>query len=467
MTEPPESDNRRLLAATMSGALITPLLSTMMNLAMVSIGDEFSVGSHDLGYLNTAFLLGSVMAMVPIGRYCGITGMRRMFTAGLVTVLAASLLSMVSPDYGFLVAMRFLTGVGGSALMVTSMAMISIAFPMDRRGWAIGMNTTSVYVGLSLGPSLGGVITDMAGWRFLYVIPVMLCFIALLTMGRFKREFRPTAEERMDWVGSAMWGTAILLMTFGAVNITEPTALPLLVGGAVLMIVTISHLSRCDSPVLNTKLFRDRSFSCSCTAAFMNYAATYSVAFFLALYLQSIGRMTAMEAGMLMLTQPVIQVLLTARFGALSDRMSDKRVLPSLGMVFAALGVSGMLLMDEDFSLPLVIGTMALFGMGTAMFSSPNTSVIMSAPPPELRGEASAMVAVVRQTGMICSMAASMAVISAVMGSADNLVPETYGDFVTVMSILFSMCLVMCVSGVVTSWFGGQKCPCDGDLGQD
>lgn len=451
-----DTESKALLAATMAGALVTPIMSTMMNLALVHIGSDFGVGSHDLGYVNTAFLLGSVIGMVPFGRLSAIAGMRRTFIGGVVVLLAAVTFAMLSPNFWCLVAARAITGVGASAMTVTAMAMLTLAFPPGRRGWAIGMQTTAVYLGLSLGPTLGGVVSDALGWRALFAIPMALAAASLLMMRHLSVEFRPSEGQPMDWKGSAMWALAIVPMALGAMNADEPWGVPLLVVGTAILAATAVCLSRTEYPVLQTRLFRDRTFSLSSATAFMNYAASYSVAFFLALYLQSIGGMTASEAGLLMLIQPAVQVLLTARFGAMSDRMADKRVLPTAGMAVTAAGVGLFLIVGEACSLPLIVAIMLLIGLGIAMFSSPNTSVIMSRAAPEHRGEASAVIAVVRQTGMIASMSVAMAVIAAVMGSADNLAPETYGEFVDALHISFGICLAMCAAGAVASWCRGR-----------
>lgn len=451
-----DSDRKHLLACTVSGAFITPLMSTMMNLALMFIGDEFSVGSHDLGYVNTMFLLGSVIAMVPSARLASIYGMRKVFLLGLVITGVTSFLAMLSPGFAFFVAMRFAIGFGSAMIGVTSIAMLTYVFPRERRGWAIGINTTSVYIGLSLGPTIGGLVSDAVGWRACFVIVLALVIVSLFFVSNFRKEVTPTPEEAMDWKGSALWSVSVFVLMFGVINITSGLAAGMVVAGLGLFLVTVWYLRRCGSPVLNLRLFGIRTFSRSSVAAFMNYGASYSVAFFMSLYLQSIGALTASQAGALMLVQPAVQVLLTARMGALSDRMGDKRILPTLGMLIVSFGVAMFLFLGTEFSLPYVVLMMLIIGVGMGIFSSPNTSVIMSSVPGKYRGEASGVVSVVRQTGMMVSMSIAMASIAVIMGSTDNLGPSTYGDFVDTMRLAFSICLGMCVVGILCSWFRGS-----------
>lgn len=449
------AEQRGLLLATSIGTLCTPLMSTMMNLALVHIGSEFGVGSRDLAMVNTIFLLASVAAMVPAARLASLYGMKKVFASGLIIMMVCALLAVFSPSFTFLLLMRFLLGVGSACVIVTGIAMVTYVFPLSRRGWAIGVNTTSVYLGLALGPTVGGILSDAAGWRSLFVAVIVIAGLALVGLLLFRREVVPTPGGRMDWPGAALWAATILVLMYGVINVTYVWGPVLVVIGLVLLLITSRYLARRDQPVLETKIFHNRLFSRSCIAAFMNYAVCYAGSFFQALYLQSIGDLTATEAGLLMLVQPAVQVLLTARFGALSDRLSDKRLLPTAGMAVTAAGAALFLCYGTVCSFPLVVFQMVLLGLGIALFSAPNTTVIMSSVPLELRGEASGMVAVVRQTGMMIAMGIAMACIAVIMGSTDNLGPAMYGMFVTTIRLTFAISLVLAVIGAIASWTRG------------
>ena len=336
-------------------------------------------------------------------------------------------------------------------IAVTAMSMLTFVFPIEHRGKMLGINTTFVYIGLSLGPTIGGVLTDFLGWRAIFASIVLLSILPIAAILKFRSEIIPTPDKHMDWVGSVMWGATVLVLMFGVVNVTESWAKIMIVLGLVMLAGTWMHFRRTPEPVLSVSMFRNRVFTRASIAAFMNYGASYCITFFLALYLQSIGELSATEAGALMLIQPLMQVLLTMKMGELSDRMTDKRILPALGMTITGIGVSMYFLLGTTCSLPLVVVIMIVTGAGLGIFSAPNTSLIVSSVRPELKGEASGIVAVVRQTGMMVSMAIAMSCISIIMGSTDNLGPETYETFVTVIHATFSICVLMCAIGVICS----------------
>ena len=452
-----ESECRTVLMACCIAGFITPLISTMMNLSLLNIGNEFGVGSHEQGYVNTAFLLSSVVFMVPLAKFADIHGKKRTFMMGTSILAVACLIAPLSPSFWFLIMCRVIMGFGSAALVTTSIAMITDVFPSDLRGGAIGFQTMCVYIGLAAGPPLGGILNDLFGWHSLFLVIIPIAAAALICISRFGHEIIVDPGSSMDGTGSVLYGLAIALSMGGVINMPQPWAFVMLAVGLVFLVLFIRSQIASDGRLLNVGLFRNRVFAGSCLTAFLNYASSYSISFFLALYLQTIGCLTATEAGMLMLVQPAIQAVGTPYFGKLSDRMSEKRILPTLGMMLSAGGTSLFLLYGLEADFPLIILTMAVVGLGFSLFSAPNTSIIMGSVDRSETGEASAMVAVMRQTGMMVSMGVAMLFISVIMGSMDNLTPETYDSFLTVMRFSFALCVVMCLVGACMSVMRGSS----------
>ena len=451
-----EKERKMVLLACCFAGFITPLLSTMMNLSLVNIGQEFGAGSHQLAYVNTAFLLSSVVFMVPMAKVGDIVGKKRIFMTGVAVIAITCLVAPFSPDFWFLIACRAVMGLGSACIVTTSVSMITDVFPHENRGGAIGLQTMCVYIGLAAGPVVGGLLNDAFGWHSLFYIIVPIAVVAVVCMMAFRSEIRPDEGGRFDSKGSVLYGIAIVLSMGGMINLPETWAYAMLVVGVLFLAVFVWSQLRTPHHLLNVRLFKGRVFSGSCLATFMNYASSYSISYFLALYLQSIGNLTATEAGMLMLVQPAIQAVLTPYFGRMSDRLADKRILPTVGLVISAFGIATILTYGVGTPLSTVVVTQIIIGIGFSMFSAPNTSIIMGSVDPRETGEASAMVAVMRQTGMMVSMGIAMLFISVIMGSADNLSPETYDSFITVMRCSFGVCVAMCMVGAVVSLFRGK-----------
>ncbi|UAL07185.1 MAG: MFS transporter [Candidatus Methanogranum gryphiswaldense] len=449
-------ESKMVLLATCVGSILTPLMGTMMSLALPCIGRDFGVGAHSLAMINTSFLIASVMFMVPAARFASIYGMRKMSMIGLVVVTISAILSAMSPNLEFLLIMRFILGAGSSVLAVTGVAMLSAVYPLEKRGWAIGVYMAVMLVGFTVGPSLGGAISDVMGWRVLFVLVVPISVLSFVFFMRFKKEIAPMRGENMDTKGAILWMASILMLMYGVAYITESWALILIFLGAISLAFTFYLLKGMEQPVLKVELFRISMFRRSCLAAFMNYAAASSLTFFMALYLQSIGEMTATEAGILMMLQPLVQVFFTIWAGSLSDRMRDKRILPTLGMGIVCIGSAMMIFIELDTSLAYMALILLVFGAGMALFSAPNVSAIVSSVPKKYQGEAAGMASVFRQIGMMISMGIAMICISIFMGYMGDITPSNYGDFIDSIHLTFMICLALCIIGAVISWFRGK-----------
>jgi len=440
MAEYSTREMRIVLVACCTSCFVAPLLSTMMNLSLVNIGEEFDVGSHDLAYVNTAFLLSSVIFMVPMSKLGDIVGKKKLFVTSMAAVIATCILASLSPSFWFLIACRAAMAVGTAAVMSLGVSMIVDVYPPKVRGGAIGIQTMCVYIGLSIGPTLGGWLNDALGWHHVFLVIVPIAVLSALVMLMFHGEIKPAEGRRLDTVGALYYGLAMLLIMGGVINLPALWAWPSMAVGAVMLYLFIRRQLSSENKLLDVTLFKDRVFSGSCLAAFLVYASSYSISFFLALYLQSIGELSSSAAGSLMLIQPAVQAVFTPLFGKLSDKMEDKRILPTAGVFLVTVSLVSLSTYGLEMNLVQIVLTMVVGGFGFAMFSAPNVSIVMGAAPRESTGEASAVLGVTRQGGMMVSMGLAMMVIALIMGSADHIVPERYPEFIKVMRITFIMC---------------------------
>ena len=457
-----EKEARAVVLACYISGFIAPLLSTMMNLSLVSIDEDFNVGSHNLAYVNSAFLLASVIFMVPFARLADIIGKKRMFVIGLVIVTVGCFVACLAPNFWFIVLGRAVIGCGAASLATVSISMLTDVTPKGRRGAVMGYNVMFIYMGLSLGPAIGGALNELIGWRLLFLITVPLAAISILiiTTG-FKGEIRSDPNGTFDTHSSMVYGIAILLTMGGIMNLPSVWSIVAVAVGMILMIRFVRLQMGNPNCLLNMDLFRYWPFTGSCIAAFMSYASSYCISFFLALYLQSIGQLTSAEAGLVMVVQPLVQCISSPLFGKLTDRLENKILLPTLGMIITAVGLVFYATLSMDTPLYVILLAMVICGIGFSMFSAPNTTLIMSSVPKRYSSEASGVVSVMRQAGMMVSIGIAMFFITIIMGSMDNLNPDTYESFLQVISYSFTVCLAMCIIGAVTSAFRGQKSPVD------
>ena len=161
------SKTSALLVATLA-SFLTPFMGSSVNVAIPTISTEFAANAIILSWIPTAYLLTSAMFSIPLGRVADIYGMKKIFIYGIIIFTISSLGAAMAPSVDFLILSRIIQGIGSAMIFVTGLAIITAVFPPQERGKAIGINITVVYIGLVLGPILGGILTQYLGWRSIF-----------------------------------------------------------------------------------------------------------------------------------------------------------------------------------------------------------------------------------------------------------------------------------------------------------
>ena len=446
-----------LLVATLANFL-TPFMGSSINVALPAIGAEFAADAIVLGWIPAAFLLAAAMVAVPCGRLADIQGMKRIFGYGITLFTAASLLCAAAPSAALLIAFRVLQGVAGGMIFVTGLAIVTSVFPPRERGRAIGINIATVYVALSLGPVLGGLMTQQLGWRslFLAMVPLGLLILAV-THRKLPQEWAASRGERFDGRGALWYGTALLLTLYGLSVLTSLQGLLLAGLGALLFAGFIRYQLRVQSPLLNLRLFSNRAFAFANLAALINYSANFTTGFLLSLYLQYIKGLDPQAAGLILVAQPIVMALFAPIAGRLSESFAARK-LASLGMAFCTAGLFSLTFLTAATPLAAIGGGLVLLGLGFGFFSSPNTSAIMGAVERRHYGVASAMVSTMRLLGQMLSMGLALMVFAVVIGSVP-LTPARHPDLLVAIRTVFCICAALCFAGIFVSLARGNGHP--------
>lgn len=446
-------------AATVVAALaafVTPFMASSVTIALPSIGREFSMDAVLLGWVATSYSLTAAMFLVPFGKLADIHGRKRVFSYGLTVFTAASLLSAFAPSALALIAIRVVQAIGGAMIFGTGTAILTSLFPPGERGRALGINIASTYAGLSLGPVLGGWLTQSFGWRsiFLAGVPLGLASVACVRW-LLKGEWAEARGETFDLAGSVIYGASLAAIMYGLSQLPALPGAALILGGTAGIAAFVWWESRARYPVLNMSLFRDNTvFALSNLAALINYSATAALGFLLSLYLQYIKALSPQEAGLVMVSQPVIQAVFSPLAGRLSDRV-EPRLVASAGMALAAAGLGLLALLDAHTGLPFIMFSLVLLGLGFALFSSPNTNAVMSAVDKRFYGVAAATLGTMRLTGQMLSMGVAMLIFALVIGKV-QITPEYYPAFITSVKTAFTFFAVLCSAGVLASLSRGK-----------
>ncbi|MGB5816091.1 MAG: MFS transporter [Thermoanaerobaculia bacterium] len=444
-----------LVVATLT-SFLGPFMASSVNVALPSIGEELSMGAVSLAWINTAFLLAAATFLIPFGRLGDIHGRKQIFMWGILGFAVSSGLLAMAGSGQSVILWRAVQGLGASMVFATGLPILISVYPAGKRGAVLGLNVAAVYLGLSMGPFVGGMITGHLGWRYVFWmnVPVGL-FILAISFWMLEGDWADAKGARFDLAGSVLLGLALLTMMFGLARLPSVSAVALLVVGFVSLILFVRYELRIDYPVLEIDLFRHNTvFALSNLAALINYAATFAVGFLLSLYLQKVRGLAPQDAGLVLIAQPVVQALVSPLAGKLSDR-SEPRTVASLGMAITLVGLVLLVFLDDTTPLRLVVGCLAVLGLGFGIFSSPNTNAIMGSVERRFFGVAGAMVGTMRQMGMMVSMGLVMTVLAVLMGSAE-ISGQNQALFLEAMRISFGLFAGLCFGGIFASLARGR-----------
>ncbi|MCK8519673.1 MFS transporter [Methanoculleus sp. 7T] len=449
-------ERRTVLIIATLAAFLTPFMGSAVNIALPSIAAEFDLDAVSLSLVASSYLLATAIFLVPLGRCADIYGRKKVFTLGVTIFTASALLSALATSGPMLIVFRFLEGIGSAMIYGTGVAMITSVFPPEERGRVLGINVTAVYVGLSIGPLLGGYLTELLTWRSIFLTNIPLgIYIVYQIRRHLAGEWADACGERLDIVGSVFYGAMLLFAIYGFSLLPEQAGVAAIVAGVAFSVVFYAWERRVESPVLNIGLLAsNRAFAFSNLTALINYGATFAVGFLLSLYLQVVRGFDPSLAGLVLITQPVTQALFAAPAGRLSDRV-EPRYVASAGMGLTATGLALLTLLSPTTPMTWIVASLILLGFGFALFSSPNTNAVMSSVDRSLYGLASGMLATMRTTGMMFSLGIATVTFALFIGTT-QIGPEAQEPFMTSLRVAFSVFAVLCTAGILASLASGR-----------
>jgi EmrB/QacA subfamily drug resistance transporter len=444
------------LAVASLASFLTPFMGAATNVALPAIARELHADPIELTWVSAAYLLAAAACLVPFGRLADLHGRKRVFASGLLAYTGTSWLCAEASSIEFLIAARALQGIAGAMIFGTSVAILTSVFPPARRGQVLGLNVAAVYAGLSLGPYAGGIIVEHYGWRTIFGVNVPLSAVAFgLTVWKLKGEWAEARGARFDAAGSLFYAAALVAMMYGLSRLPAAWAAALAAAGVWLLVMFVRRELSIASPVLDVALLaRNRVFAMGSLAALINYSATFAVGFLLSLYLQYVRGFNAQYAGTILVSQPVVMALVSPFAGRLSDR-AEPRVVASIGMGMVAAGLFLLAAIDPHTPLPAIVAALLVLGCGFGLFSSPNTNAVMGSVDPPQYGVASALLATMRLTGQMMSMAVAMLTLAAFVGR-EPLSAAHHAGLNDGLRVAFLVFGAFCTAGVFASLARGR-----------
>jgi EmrB/QacA subfamily drug resistance transporter len=440
-----------VMCAVGVGSLLGSIDNSVVNIALPTIRHQFGAEVALAEWVIAIYLLAACGLLLTFGRLGDMIGQKPIYVWGFFLFVVSSALSGLAPGILFLIVCRGLQGVGASMLFSSSPAILTMNFPGSQRGRVLGLQVVMVYLGSTVGPMLGGWLTDSFSWRSVFYINVPIGLAALVLSAKFIPRSRPAQTgERFDFAGALLFMAAFsFLLT--ALNkghqygwLSAPIA-AMFAAAILLLALFVLVERRIASPLLDLGLFRSAPFSLSSFSSICNYLGLFVLGFLMPFYLIQGLNLTSSHAGLLMTAQPLMMVIFAPIFGALSDKIGTR--LPAMtGMALQATALLMLSQVGPATSERYIAAAMALMGLGVGMFVAPNNSTLMGSAPRHRQGIASAVLATARYIGMILGVGLSGAIFTTFL----HFGAQT--GFYTGIRLSFLVGGFVSITGGVASW---------------
>jgi EmrB/QacA subfamily drug resistance transporter len=440
-----------ILAAITATHFAVPFMLSAVAVALPSIGREFDAAATELSLVESSYIASVAVFLLPFGRISDAFGREFIFIAGQVLYTIGTLVLGFSGEvYGF-IAIRAVQGFAGAMIVSTALAVLTENFPREERGRALGISLTGVYLGISLGPTLGGLIVTQFGWRWILFIGFILSLAALTVSVMTLRVRRLKPERfRFDWLGTLCIAMTLGPAVIGGAHFSETAGKLALLVSLVFFVLFVLRERTAPDPLVDLEVFRtNTTYSFGCSVQFISYAGTFGVTFLMSLYLQTVHGLSAADAGLVLMIQPLTMAVTAPFSGALADRSAPHRIAASgMGLCTAALAV--LAFVSVETSLLTIVLVLFALGLGIGLFTSPNMSIIMGSVPPSMYGTASAMTGEMRTIGMTFGMILIAMILSLFMGS-EQITPQTADAYVIAMRTALAILVALTAAGALLS----------------
>jgi MFS family permease len=428
-----------------------------VGVTLPALGKDLHAGGIALGLVEAVYIGASSAVLLPLGKLADLTDRRAIFKAGLLLFsLATLLLGLVNHIEAF-IALRLLQGIAAAMMLATNLAILSEIIPKNSLGRAFGFSVGAVYVGLSTGPFIAGILTTHLGWRWVFHVGAVFAgFASLLSFRNIPSRGRLRFVKIDIWGSISIMGAITLLIAGSSLQDTGYAGYGIMLAGLALFALFVRIEGRTKDPLIRISMITEnRVFTRAVLVQLISYAATFALTFLFSLYLQSVKGMTPQQAGFILMTAPVTMALLSPFFGRLSDRISPQKI-AFTGMSSCFIAICGAGSISLGSPVWHVLAVFVCHGAGMAMFSSPNMNIIMNCVEKHQYGIASALAANMRTLGMVLSMVIVITYISVFIGH-NTISAANAARYMTAMHFSVMSFIILSAFGLLLSLHISKK----------
>lgn len=441
---------------------MSTLDGSIVNIALPVISKDLSLPIAKTEWVVSSYLIAICTLILFFGKLGDILGKIKVFKIGTVIFIIGSLLCGLSSTLSMLIIFRVLQALGASMTMANSQGIVTDIFPARERGKALGLIGTFVSLGSIAGPSLGGLIVSALGWEYIFWVNVPIGIIAAILGWRLLPKDYTLLKAKIDIQGCVLFAVFIISLFAGLLLGQQIgyTNLRILGAFAIALVTFIIFLwveTHKTDPMLHLSLFSNPLFSLSILCGFLVFVANFCFNIISPFYTQNILLLSPQSAGFLLMLFPITMSIVAPLSGALSDKIGSE-LLTFLGLIVMAIAQIGLATLHDGSSILLVGILVAMLGMGSGLFQSPNNSLVMSTVPKTQLGIAGSVNSLVRNIGMVVGISLATTILFSVMSHkagyrVTGLIPNRPDIFLAGMHVVFVGSASICfVAALLTAW---------------
>ena len=448
------NENRKYIYIILTaaiGSFTMAYASNGLSVILPTLASYFHISNILENWIVYIYLLVLSVAGVPLAKICGRYGLKSSFKLGLIIFSLGSLISMLSFDVVVMIMGRILQAIGATMTFVTNVSMITAEIPVNNRGRALGINVTGVYLGITISPTISGILVQNLSWRFVFLITILLAMISYYLLCKIDDEWK-LEEAGLDKIGSVIYVFGIGLLLYGFTILNTHIGVALVVTSLILLAIFVRYELKRENPVYEMRLFKNVNYTTSNIVALIAYLSTYVVSYVLNYHFQYIMALDAQTSGLILISTPVMMLLIAAQAGKLSDRINPA-ILQLLGVTLITIAIA--LISQISYTTPIymIVIAMIIQGIGHGFFSTPNNNIILSSVDNKKDiPTASASVATVRNLGQSFSLGILTVTFAFIMGNVE-IQPSNYDLLVqsnqTTMLIITALSILAIVLSVI------------------
>lgn len=408
-----------ILTVVLMSTFMSTLDSSIVNVALPKMATSLNVTTSSIQLVVTSYLIVIAGIVLIFGKLGDMLGKSRMFKIGVGLFTFGSLLCGMSKSFLMLIVSRIVQAIGAAGTMANNQGIITETFFKNERGKALGFLGISISLGSIIGPGLGGFIVGAVSWEYVFLINVPIGIIALYYACKLLPNDKNKVHGKLDYIGAILFMFTIVPLFMALeeglnIGFTHPIIILGFIVAVISFMIFILVEKRKEDPLLQLSIFSNKLFSLSIFCAFITFIAIFCNNIVLPFYLQDVMNFSPQHAGLILMVNPLIMIVVSPTSGNLSDKIGSE-ILTFVGLILVSLGLFLMSTFNVDSTVLSMVLFIAIMSVGMGLFQPPNNSLIMSTVPMDKLGIAGSINALMRNLGMVCGIALATTLLYSMM----------------------------------------------------